>query len=121
MLTEYLVDKLQELKENNTILNQEKLYDYLTFLDNFKDNIDFIQLDLPTKIFSDILNETSLIKPLHYDWTSFVSPLDYQELSNSQFSDYCLIYNFDKSFNMVDMIDEGLEVYLKDLLESNIN
>ena len=103
VLTEYSVDKLQELKENNSVLNQEKLYNYLTFLDSAKEG--FIKDQLEIKIFNDILSDSSLVKPLHYECTSFVSPLDYQELNNSHFSEYCLLYHFDKFFSMEDMID----------------
>lgn len=122
LLIDYSINKIEELKENNTIINQETIYNYYTFLDNLenKNNVSD-QLNLSAKIYLSILNDTSLVKPLHYECTGFVSPLDYQELSNSQFTDYCLLYNFDKSFNNEDMIDEGVEVYLKDLLESNIN
>lgn len=122
ILTEYSTDKIQEFK-NNTIL-QEKLYNYSTFISGYEDGYISHNLDLPIEIYKDILEDTSLVNQLHYECTGFVSPLDYQEINNSYLSEYCLLYHFEKNFmNTISdhMIDEGVEVYLNELLESNLN
>ena len=117
-----MIDKLGNI--NNKVC-KEKALKYLSFVTEESEDFTYYnnisELNLVSKVYLDILNDTSLVKPLHYDCTGFVSPLDYQEINNSHLSEFCLLYNFDKSFNNEDMIDEGLEVYLKDLLESNIN
>lgn len=123
ILMEYSSNKLDELI-NSTKLGKEKYSLYSDFVSQFKDKVEYPSNDfkLESKIFEDILDDTSEVKQLHYETTGNVSPLDYQYLSNSYLSEYCLLYNFERSFNdLDDMIDEGIEVYLSDLLESNLN
>lgn len=81
------------------------------------DNLDFKSVDISTKILTDILLDTS-VKQLHFECKDFTSPLDYQELSNSFLSEYCLLYYFEKP---EDQIDEGVEMYLDEIIDSNLN
>ena len=52
---------------------------------------------------------------MHYECKIFNSPLDYQELSESHLSEYCLLYHFEKP-DQENKIDEGIEMYLDELI-----
>jgi hypothetical protein len=70
-------------------------------------------------ILKDIFEDTWVVKQLHYDCKDFVSPLDYQEISGSFLTEYCLLYHFEKPDENI--VDEGIEMYLEQIIDSNIN
>ena len=120
LLMLYSTDKLTEYSESTrySTLLTNKIKNYSSLMSKW-DNLDFKSVDISTKILTDILLDSS-VKQLHFECKDFTSPLDYQELSNSFLSEYCLLYYFEKP-EAEDQIDEGVEMYLDEIIDSNLN
>lgn len=120
LLMVYAVNKIEEFTDNSrysTFLSN-KIKNYSTLIKKW-DDLDLNCLDISTQILKDILVD-SKVKQLHYECKDFTSPLDYQELSDSHLSEYCLLYQFEKPEHE-NQIDEGIEMYLDELIVSNLN
>ena len=120
LLMLYSTDKLTEYSESTrySTLLTNKIKNYSSLMSKW-DNLDFKSVDISTKILTDILLD-STVKQLHFECKDFTSPLDYQDLSNSFLSEYCLLYYFEKP-EVEDQIDEGVEMYLDEIIDSNLN
>lgn len=120
LLLFYSTNKLEEYSEStrySTFLTN-KIKNYSSLISKW-DELDDKSVDISTKILTDILKDSS-IKQLHFECKDFNSPLDYQELSKSYLSEYCLLYYFEKP-EAEDQIDEEVEMYLDEIIESNLN
>lgn len=120
MLETYSKDILTKYSENTrySTFSSNKIKNYSTFISKLND-LDLKGLDLSTKILIDIISDSS-IEQYHYKCLDFVSPTDFQELSQSYFSDYCLLYFLENPENY-DQVDEGVNLELGDLIDSNLN
>lgn len=115
LLMVYTVNKLEEFTDDSrysTFLTN-KIKNYSSLITKW-DELDSKCLDISTQILKDILVDSS-VKQLHYECKIFNSPLDYQELSESHLSEYCLLYHFEKP-DQENKIDEGIEMYLDELI-----
>jgi hypothetical protein len=109
-----------EYSENTrySTLLTNKIKNYSSLMSKW-DELDVKSVDISTKILTDILKDSS-VKQLHFECKDFNSPLDYQDLSESYLSEYCLLYYFEKP-EAEDQIDVGVEMYLDEIIESNLN
>jgi len=122
ILFEYSKDKILEYSNDtrySTMLSN-KIENYSTLMIKW-DNIDSKDLNLILNIYKDILEDTLSVKQLYYKCTDSISPLNYQEISNSFLSEYCLTYYFDNNRLGEYQVNEVLEMVLSDLIESNLN
>lgn len=131
VLINYSRDKLTEYSETtrySTFLTS-KIKNYSSFITKWED-LDLKNLNITSKILKDILLDPS-IKQLHYECNNFVSPLDFQEMDNSFLAEYCFLYNeeVNKKSSILEStpsedpgyVHEGIEMYLNEMMESNIN
>ena len=131
VLINYSKDKLTESSEStrySTFLTS-KIKNYSSVITKW-DDLDLKSFNIISKILKDILLDPS-IKQLHFECNDFVSPLDIQEIDNSYIAEYCFLYNeqVNKNSPIVESVPsedpsyvhEGIEMYLYEMTEYNIN
>jgi len=120
ILNIYSKDKLTEHTDNTrySTFSTNKIKVYSSLINKW-DDLDSKSLDRSTKIIKDIISDTS-VKQLHFECKDSVSPVDFQELGDCYFADYCLLYFLEKPEDY-DQIDEGVPMDLSYFIDSNLN
>ncbi len=120
ILKEYSMNKISEYSDNSRYItfSTNRLKNYSSLISDW-DVLTLNSINILTKVLTDILSDSS-VKQLHFECKDSVSPIDFQELSKSHLSDYCLLYFLEKPEDH-DQIDEGIPMDLSSLIDSNLN